>query len=291
MIPKGKLIIIGGAEDKGDEELPIASRNGQYDHMEILKRLLPSNKPKARIEVITTATDMGDEVREMYEKAFNKIGYENVGFMDIQDKMESRAKHSIERIENAHTVLFSGGDQFKIATIIGGTPIAETIFRKYREEEDFILAGTSAGAMAVSRIMIFGGGIHEALFDGDLRVTSGLGFLKDCIVDTHFIKRGRFGRLAHAVIVNPGQLGIGLGEDTALIIQKGYDAECFGSGMVVIIDGKYIEQTNVTHAEEDIPIYVENLKVHLLVKGCCFDLRERRVYMPGKKTPAATKNE
>src|ERR1044071_9029193 len=178
MVPKGKLIIIGGAEDKGEEDLPIASRNGQYDHMEILKSMLPSNQSKARIEVITTASDIGDEVKDMYQKAFAKIGYENIGFMDIQDKMGSRDEQYIKRIEDSHTVLFSGGDQFKIATILGGTPIAETIFRKYCDEKDFILAGTSAGAMAISRIMIYSGGVHEALFDADLRVTSGLGYLK-----------------------------------------------------------------------------------------------------------------
>jgi cyanophycinase len=277
MIPKGKLLIIGGAEDKGDEDLPIASMNTQYREMEILRQLLPTNKNGGRIEVITTATDMPDEVREMYEKAFAKIGYKNTGFMDIQDKMQAREEEYLERIGSAQTILFTGGDQFKIATIIGGTPIADAIYHRYKEDKDFTVAGTSAGAMVLSKIMIQGGGVHEALFETDLRISSGLGLLRDCIVDTHFIKRGRFGRLAHAVIVNPGQIGIGLGEDTALIIKKGHEAECFGSGMVVIVDGRYIEQTNIASVDEGTPIYVENLKVHVLVKGCVFDIRESRL--------------
>lgn len=295
MIPKGKLLVIGGAEDKGDEDLPIASLNTQFRDMEVLRKLLPANKNGGRIEVITTATNMADEVMEMYEKAFSKIGYKNIGFMDIQDKMHAREESYISRIDSAHTILFTGGDQFKISTIIGGTPIADAILQKYREDKDFTVAGTSAGAMVMSKIMIQGGGVHEALLESDLKVSSGLGLLKDCIIDTHFIKRGRFGRLAHAVIVNPGHIGIGLGEDTALIIQNGHEAECFGSGMVVIIDGRYIDHTNVSFADEGDPIYVENLKVHLLVKSCRFDIRESKLMSPPVRketnTEKSRKNE
>jgi len=178
MIPKGKLLIIGGAEDKGEEDLPIAAQNAQFDHMEILKKLLPSKQEQARIEVITTASDIPDDIKDMYQKAFSRIGYKNIGFMDIQDRMEAREEKYIERIEKAHTILFSGGDQFKISTILGGTPLVDAILKKYREDRDFIVAGTSAGAMALSRIMIHGGGDHEALFGADLRTSSGLGLLR-----------------------------------------------------------------------------------------------------------------
>lgn len=283
MVPKGTLMIIGGAEDKGDGDMAIATTNAQYDHMEILKKLLSSNHTNARIEVITTASNIAEEVKKMYEKAFSKIGYKNIGFMDIQDKMEAREKRYSDRIEHAHTVLFSGGDQFKIATILGGTPIVDAILKKYREDKHFIVAGTSAGAMVLSHIMIQGGGRYEALFGSDLRTSSGLGLIDNCIIDTHFIKRGRFGRLAQAVIVNPGQLGIGLGEDTALIIKKGHQAECFGSGMVVIIDGSGIKQTNINTVGDSLPIYVENLKVHLLVRNCQFDISENKLRQPAIK--------
>jgi cyanophycinase len=283
MVPKGKLLIIGGAEDKGDEQMAIAELNAQFDQMEILKKLLPPENVKARIEVITTASDIPDEVKAMYEKAFHKIGYRNIGFMDIQDKMEAREEKYVERLEKAHTVLFSGGDQFKISTILGGTPVAEAIHKRYLENKDFTVAGTSAGAMVLSRIMIQGGGTTEALFNSDLRTSSGLGLIDDCIIDTHFIKRGRFGRLAQAVVINPGQLGIGLGEDTALLIRKGHEAECLGSGMVVIIDGKHIEQTNITNVDDNLPIFVENLKVHLLVKNCHFDIRTSSLCKPAMK--------
>ncbi|MNY05077.1 Cyanophycinase [compost metagenome] len=110
------------------------------------------------------------------------------------------------------------------------------------------------------------------MIDYDLRISSGLGLIEDCIIDTHFIRRGRFGRLAHAVITNSNQLGIGLGEDTALLIRKGRKAKCLGSGMVVIIDTRQVEETNVSHVEKGDPIYVDNLIVHLLVRNCEFNI-------------------
>jgi cyanophycinase len=280
MVPKGKIIIIGGAEDKGEDNLEIASQNAQFTDMEILRKLIDVGYPDARIEVITTASNIPEKVRAMYERAFRKVECSNVGFLDIQDKASARNEENLKRIREAHTLLFSGGDQYKIATIIGDTPIADLILDRYERDPDFIVAGTSAGAMVLSRIMIQRGGTQEALFESDLRTSSGLGLLADCIVDTHFVKRGRFGRLAHAVIMNPGQTGIGLGEDTALIIKNGTEAECCGSGMVVIIEGRDIEKTNIHTVAEGCPIYVENLKVHLLVKGCVFDIATSKLTVP-----------
>jgi len=280
MVPKGKLIIIGGAEDKGEQNLDIAIQNAQFTEMEIIKKLVPEDAPDSRIEVVTTASNIPDEVKTMYEKAFEKAGFKNVGFIDIQDKQEAREEKHLKSIAKAHTVLFSGGDQYKIATIIGGTPFGDAICEKYRTDKNFVVAGTSAGAMVLSKIMIQRGGTQEALFETDLRTSSGLGLLEDCIVDTHFVKRGRFGRLAHAVVSNPGQLGIGLGEDTALMISKGNEAQCLGSGMVVIIDGRGIEKTNIHTVDDDCPIFVENLKVHLLVKNCIFRIAENEIIAP-----------
>jgi cyanophycinase len=281
MNPKGKLLIIGGAEDKGDDDTPaMADRIAEYERFEVLRELLPKGKHTDRIEVITTGSQIPDEIKKMYQKVFRKIGYTNFGFIHISDKLEAREPRHIDRIAGASAVLFSGGDQFRLSTILGGTPIVETIHEKYCNESDFVVAGTSAGAMVLSRIMICEGGTDEALIGRDLKIASGFGFLETSIVDTHFIKRGRFGRLAHAVIINPGQLGIGLGEDTALVITNGHDAVCHGSGMVVIIDGKDIGQTNITEADQGSPVFVENMKVHLLVRNCRFCLKERRMAVP-----------
>ncbi len=278
---KGKLLIIGGAEDIGDKSTYIRKGSSELKRYEILGELLNRSKNK-RIEVITSGSRYQDEVKQRYQRAFHDIGFTNPGFMQIEDRMEARESHYLSRIDNADIVFFTGGDQFRLAMIIGGTTLIDHIRQRYKVDKNFIVAGTSAGAMIMSSIMITSGGTEEALIDEDLMTSSGLGFLQECIIDTHFIKRGRFSRLAHAVIINPDQLGVGLGEDTALIIKNGTEAECRGSGMVVIIDGRNIRQTNITAVEEHEPVFVENLIVHLLVKGCRFSLKTRTLYNPAQ---------
>lgn len=285
MNAKGTILIIGGAEDRGDKEEKQQKRqdNGKYERFELLKELLPKNGKKERIEIITTATDIPQEIGKTYQKAFNEIGYDDIGFIDIKDKIEARDPKFCQKVEKAHAVFFTGGDQFKLSTILGGTETMELIKEKYLHDKDFIVAGTSAGAMAIPKLMIYQGGKHEAMLKEDIQIASGLGMLDSCIVDTHFIRRGRFGRLAHAVVMNPETLGIGLGEDTALIIRNGSDAECRGSGMVVIIDGNEIHSTNITEIDNDDPIFVENLKVDILAKGNKFSIKDRKMIMDKKK--------
>jgi cyanophycinase len=130
--------------------------------------------------------------------------------------------------------------------------------------------------MAASELMIYEGAQHEAMLQGSVRMSSGLRFISGCIIDTHFIKRGRFERLAQSLVMNPTCIGIGLGEDTALLIKEGNKAECKGSGMVIIIDGKDIGHTNVAYAEENIPLSIEGLRVHILSRGTKFLLHERQ---------------
>lgn len=283
MTPKGRLLIIGGAEHTGDDVLTeMKGKNIKFQPFEILMELLTASKNK-KIELITTGSMVHEEVKKRYHKAFHKIGYPDLGFLNIQNKFEAREKEYLKRIEKAGAVFFTGGDQFRLSTILGGTEVADIIKRRYAEEKDFLVAGTSAGAMVMSAIMIAEGGLDEALIYRNIKLASGLGFLQNCIIDTHFIKRGRFGRLAHAVIINPDQLGIGLGEDTALIIKNGSEAECRGSGMVIIIDGHHIGLTNIMSAQEGEPVYVENLKVDILVKGCRFSFDTRQLYCPTTK--------
>lgn len=283
IIPKGRLLIIGGAEDKGEGKLAIAFRNPKFVEMEILKELVSAESKDPRIEVITTASDEPEKEKRMYERAFKKVGYSHVGYINIQDKKEARDESYADRIKKAKTVLFGGGDQFKIATVLGGTLFAQVLREKYFSDKDFTIAGTSAGAAVVTEVMIQSGGTYEALLESDLQTGGGIGLLEGCIIDTHFIKRGRFGRLAQAIVRNPGQMGIGLGEDTAISIKKGREAQCLGSGTVVIIDGRDIEETNINYVGDDDPIYVDNLRVHLLVKGCKFDIQTYKIEHPKLK--------
>jgi cyanophycinase len=287
MTPKGTVLIIGGAEDRGDGEKDMQSRNSEFEHFEILKELLNTKRNKKRIEVVTTASSEPEEMAQMYRTAFKKIGFTDIGFINISDKAEARSAAIAERVDKAHAVFFSGGDQFRLAAILGGTETVSRIRDRYLHDPDFVVAGTSAGAMAMSKVMIYEGGVHEAIVKDDLKITTGMGIFDTCIIDTHFIKRGRFGRLAHAITMNPESLGIGLGEDTALVIKNGVEAECRGSGMVVIIDGNEIEQTNITDIKDNSPIFVENLKVHLLAKGSRFSIKDRK--MPPVKSRANNK--
>lgn len=281
MVPKGKLLIIGGAEDRSDGSAPeMEEKNEQFEHFKILKELLPASGSGGRIEVITTASSTPEEMEKMYKETSNDIGFKNIGFLKITDKTEARDESCCERIRAADAVFFTGGDQLRISTIIGGTPAEAALKEKYTKDKHFVIAGTSAGAMVMSEIMICGGGTGEALLGSDLNTASGLGLLENCIIDTHFIKRGRFSRLAHAIIINPRNLGIGLGEDTALIIHNGNEAECRGSGMVVLVDGAGIGQTNISEADEACPVFVENLKVHLLTENCRVNLKTRKMSAP-----------
>ena len=236
MMPKAKLLIIGGAEDKGDEPPDDLERNKEFVRYEILSELLPPSNKK--IEIITTGSEIQDEVKKIYQRVFNDMGYNNIGFLPIKKRSEAHHIEYLTRAEKAGAIFFTGGDQFRLSTILGGTPIVDIIKERYLKDSDFIIAGTSAGAMVMSSVMIMSGGLSESLIYRNLLTCSGLGILQSCIIDTHFIKRGRFSRLAHAIIMNPEQLGIGLGEDTALVIRHGSEAECHGSGMVVIIDGR-----------------------------------------------------
>lgn len=290
-IPKGKLLIIGGAEHKGeDENLDMVAKNKKFKQYEILGELLPpEHRKKHSIELITTASEEPIETEARYLRTFQRVGFPSVGVIHIGSKEEARNPEYIKRVENAHAVLFTGGDQFRLATILGETEIVKAIKKKYCEDSDFIIAGTSAGAMAISTLMIYYGNSYEALLKGDLKITSGLGVIDKCIIDTHFVKRGRFGRLSQAIIMNPSCIGIGLGEDTALIIKKGNQAECRGSGMVIIIDGSRIKHTNIANTEDGEPLCVENLKVHILASGNGYLLAERK-FVPEKNEGSRKEN-
>ena len=147
------------------------------------------------------------------------------------------------------------------------------------QHENFVVAGTSAGAMAMSNTMIYEGNATQAHLKGEVKITTGLGFIDDVIVDSHFEKRGRFGRLAQAIATNPQCIGIGLGEDTGMLILEGNKMEAIGSGLVIIIDGHEIGHSNIADIPDGNPISIENLKVHFCEKGNGYWLHERKFLM------------
>lgn len=280
MIPKGKLIVIGGHEDKGEligENLKIHNKNEPQTHFEILGKLI-SKIPRAHhvIEIIAAASSIEKEMEELYINSYKREGFTHVGILKVDSKKDAKNPESLKRIKGAHAVFFTGGDQLKLLSLLTGTEILSAIKKKYISDKNFIVGGTSAGAMVITETSITGGLIREALYKGDIKIAEGFGLITNAIVDTHFIKRGRFARLAHAVALNPTCLGIGLEENTALIISEGNKAECIGSGMIILIDGSKIERTNIKDVDDSTPIVIENLKVSILAEGSKYLLKERK---------------
>jgi cyanophycinase len=278
-LPKGKLVSVGGAEDKGtDLEEGFVQRNRlNFFELGILKRIVDEvGGTTKHIEVITTASSIPDEVGQNYMDAFGKIGCTNIGIMDIRKREDVQNPDYIERIRKADGVMFSGGDQLRLTSIFGGTEIYQILHDRYQEEDNFVIAGTSAGAMAMSNTMIYQGKSDLAHLKGEVKLTTGLAFVGNVIIDSHFDKRGRFNRLAQAVASNPQCTGIGLGEDTGVVITHGNQLEVVGSGAVVIVDGRDIMHTNITEVGLGEPIAVENLRVSIMVRGNQYLLKQRK---------------
>ena len=280
MTPKGKLIAIGGAEDKGtDLEAGIIKRSYlNFFEIGILKTItdLLSDK-NDRIEIITTASSVPDEVGEQYIAAFGKLGCGNVGHLRIRVRDEALEQANIDRLQACRAVLFSGGNQLRLSSIFGGTEFLDILKQRYQDEY-FLIAGTSAGAMAMSLTMIYEGNAINAHLKGEVKITTGLGFIAGVIIDSHFNKRGRFSRLAQAVAANPGTIGIGLGEDTGIVVKNGEELHAIGTGSVMILDGRNIHYNNIADIEFDQPISVENIIVHIMAKGNIYNIRTRKFH-------------
>ena len=287
IVPKGKLIIIGGAVDMGTnisaEEHILQPDYIKFFERGILRRMINESAKQlgSRIEVITTASQIPELVGEEYIKAFNQLEIENVNVIDIRSREDAANPEYLDRIREADIVMFSGGDQLRLSSIFGGTEFLQILKRRYQNEH-FIIAGTSAGAAAASTNMIYRGQSNEALVKGEVQITAGLGFIDSVIIDTHFVQRGRIGRLFYAVASNPGILGIGLGEDAGLLITEGSMMEAIGSGLTIVVDGKGMSATNIYDVEMGAPVSIEGLKVHVISIFDKYDLDQHRMIMKKK---------
>ena len=251
--------------------------NLNFIELGILNRIVQeSGGTAAKIEVITTASMIPNEVGENYLDAFGKIGCTDVSIMNIRNRADVVIPEFIERIRNCNAVMFSGGNQLRLSTIFGGTQLLQLMLQRYHKEAAFVVAGTSAGAMAMSNTMIYEGNATRAHLKGEVKITTGLGFMDDVVFDSHFEKRGRFNRLAQVVATNPSCLGIGLGEDTGMLITGGNKMEAIGSGCVIIIDGYDIRYSNIADIPDGSPFSIENLKIHVCEKGNGYLVNERK---------------
>jgi cyanophycinase len=259
--PAGTLFIIGGAEDKHDTRI-------------ILSRLA-ERIGSGKLVISTLASDYGDELWEVYRKLFTSMGVKHIKHLGINHRDETTKDPRLDMLTDAKAVFFTGGDQFKITSRLGGTELSEHIEEIYRRGG--IIGGTSAGATALGEMMLVvipGAGITRV---GDaLHMTPGLGLAKNMIIDQHFSERGRIRRLLGAVAQNPRMLGIGVDEDTAVVVESDGALHTLGSGAVYIVDGHDLTYTNISQASFSRALSVFGVKLHVLSSGDCFDTHSRR---------------
>ena len=255
----GPLIIIGGHEDKEDE-------------MVVLREVARHLKG-GRLVVATVASHQPEGYFESYQSAFAKLGITDLVELYVADRTEARDPDRLRLLEGAAGVFFTGGDQLRITSQLGDTPVEERV--RAIHEGGGVIAGTSAGASAMSDTMLVKGSSRETHRIGDLHLAPGLGLVRDVIIDQHFAERGRIGRLLVAVAQNPRELGVGIDEDTAVVLQ-GAAFTVVGSGGVYVVDGGGVTHSNIAEAEADRALAILDVRLHVLAQGCRFDLRHRR---------------
>jgi len=271
--PAGTLLIIGGKEDKGDEAKEKAEQQKDAEKKEdaketgrsqILKKFIElTGKEDPAIEVITTASSEGDEMFKTYKEVFEELKITNIGHIHHTTREEVvKDKGLVDRVDNADAFFFTGGDQLLLTSLYGGSDFLTSLKEKYILEP-IVVAGTSAGAMAMSTPMIYAGNKEKQQISGEIKITTGLEFLKDVCIDTHFVDRGRFVRMAQVIASNPTSVGIGIEEDTAIVVRKGTEAEIIGTGTVLVIDGFNISDSNITEFNTGKRISIQNMRVHI----------------------------
>lgn len=271
-VPTGTLVIIGGKENKGENGPEDKERPADFVKLQVLdafKKCIHKKDPV--VEVITTASELSAESFQDYKRVFEKIGITNVGHIHHDTRKEVLDDQLEERIKAADAIFFSGGDQLKLTALYGGTDLLTILKERYINDK-LVIAGTSAGAMALSTPMIYAGNEEVQELGGAIKITTGLEFLKDVCIDTHFVHRGRFVRMAQVIVTNPTCIGVGIEEDTAIIVRNGQEAEIVGTGMIIVMEGFEIEKTNIDDFTSDTPITARNLKVHLLADGDKYEI-------------------
>ncbi len=256
----GVVMPIGGAEDK-------------LGRMTVLREVVKlAGGPQARIVVLSTASSLGDEITHAYLRLFGNLGVQDVQGVRPESRTQAGDPAIVAAIDRSTAVFMTGGNQTKLATLIVGTPVGDAIFRAHRRGA--AVAGTSAGASICSLLMVsFGtGGTTPKFRIG--QVSQGLGLVRGAIIDQHFTQRNRFGRLLALIAANPGQLGIGIDEDTAAVITPDGRLEVKGRGVVTIFDGAEVTTTAYT-ATGSQPLMISGVKMHTLPRGAVFDLGTR----------------
>lgn len=260
----GRLLVIGGAEDK-------------YNERRILRKFLElAGGEKAEILIVPVASDYPEFSADVYTQAFRNMGVSNPRVLRVTSRQDAFNADAGSLLEGITGVFISGGDQMRLTSILGGTKFAQKL-RELLRENEIVLAGTSAGAAGMSTSMIVRGEAISHPQKSAVRLSPGLGFLKNIIIDQHFTERGRLSRLMTAVSYNPYNLGVGIDENTAIILDKDGILEVFGEGTVSIVDGTNICFNEIAEVDDNKPFAVCGLQIHILRDGLKYNYLERKL--------------
>ena len=271
---KGSLIIIGGHEDKDDQE-----------ERAILKAVCQrAVKNQGKLVIVTAATQHPAEVGAEYTKVFQSLGVRQIDLLDIRAREDAYRESSIEKIRDASVIFFTGGDQLRITSQMGDSPVYSCLQDLYHHGT--VIAGTSAGAAAMSETMLISGASDRSHKITAIGMAPGLGILNGVVIDSHFAERGRFGRLLGAVAQNPKNLGVGIDENTAIVVNGGESFTVIGSGAVYVVDGTSITFSSLSEEQAEGILSIYDVRLHVLGEDDCFDLIHRRPTLDGN--PVAT---
>jgi cyanophycinase len=257
---RGPLVVIGGAEDR-EEACEVL---GEFVRL--------AGGERARLAIISVASDVPKELDGLYDRAFRRLGAGEAHALDIRTRADANGEEALLSIGWATGVFFTGGNQLRITRLLGGTRLDTALHR--RHEEGLVIAGTSAGAAMMSSVMIVGSSPTMTLRAGLVELGSGLGFLPGVLIDQHFEQRGRLRRLLAAIAQHPHELGLGVDEDTAIVVQE-HTFEVRGSGSVTVIDAGGLTHTNLGEVERHELLAVCGVRIHVLPAGYKFDLQNR----------------
>jgi cyanophycinase len=258
---QGTLVIIGGAEEKNDK-------------CEILRKVTElAGQREASLVIMTAATEMPEVVGEDYRRTFKRLGVKKTIVLNITSREEANDTNLLKCIEDATGIFFTGGDQLRITSLLGGTSAYEKLHEAYNR--GVVIAGTSAGASVMSSTMIVEGDSEKSPQMNTLKMSPGMGLINGVVVDQHFAQRGRIGRLLTAVAQNPYVLGIGLDEDTAIVVGANEQFEVYGSQTVTVVDGENITATNVSESKPNEFLTLTDIRLHVLAAGYGYDLKNR----------------
>ena len=254
----GPILIIGGHEDKEGDRLILK---------EIARRV-----DGGKLVIATVASSEPEGYFEAYQEAFSDLGVTDLVELYVDERCDSSDDKVLDLLDGAAGIFFTGGDQLRISSQIGDTPIERRVLELHRSGA--VIAGTSAGASVMSETMLVKGPSAESYRLGELHMAPGLGLMRDVIIDQHFAERGRYGRLLGAVAHNPRLLGIGLDEDTAMLVE-GDEARVVGAGAVYVVDGETATHSNIAEARAECALSIFDVRMHVLSAGDRFDLRRR----------------